>query len=98
MKIFQTIQKNLDVIGFRANDSSLLNKENVRAILVSIPAITSQFVYVLCEVNSVEQYLRSFCMITAGTGVFISFGTTIFKKTELNDLIDQFQAITIKGK
>lgn len=97
MKTFQTIQTNFSAIGFKANDTEL-NISNIRVTIISILAISSQLAYVFYNVNTVAEYMRSFLMTTIGIGIFISFLTTIFKKVELNDLIDKYQAITTKGK
>lgn len=98
MKIFQTIRKNFVAIGFKANDTAIVNGHNIRITVISSLAIASQIAYVLNEVNRIEEYMRSFVMIAAGIGIFVSFLATVFRKTELNDLIDKCQAVTSKSK
>lgn len=97
MKIFETIQKNFNALGFNANDV-LLSAHHIRAILMSISAIISQFVYVLYNVNTVEENMRTIFMLIVGISVFISFVSIVSGKTELNDMIDNVQQIITESK
>lgn len=95
--MFETVQKKLNKIGFGANHSPL-NKYHIRGVLISMSAIASQFKYVFHEVNSVQEYMLSFFIIIVGIAIFISFLTTIFKITDLYELIYDIQAITTKSE
>lgn len=97
MKILKTVRKNLNASGFKPNDI-LLNKYNVLAISISTSAIVSHILHILYEVNTVDEYMRTVFMLTAGCAIFMSFLTMIEKKTELNNLIDSFQSIITESK
>lgn len=96
MNIFQTIQLNFHALGFRANDA-ILNKHNIRPIVLFGSSIVSQFIYLSFEVHNVEEYTLCLFMITATIGISISFLSIIFKKTELKDVIGDLQAIITKS-
>lgn len=72
MEIFQTIQKNLNALGYTV-DHGALNKNYILALLISSSMVAAQFVYSFREANSIEEYTLCFFMITAGIGIFISF-------------------------
>lgn len=97
MKILETIRKNLNASGFKANDT-ILNRYNVWAILVSTSAIASHIAYILYEVNTVDEYMRTIFMLTVGCAILMSFLTMVVRKGELNNLIDNFQAIITEGE
>lgn len=97
MHILKTVRKNLNASGFKANDI-ILNKYNVGAILVTTSSLASTFAYILCEVNTVDEYMRAVFMLTVGCAILTSFLTMIVNKGELNDLIDNFQTIITECK
>lgn len=99
MKISETTKYNLKTIGFGVNDTVLAELYYQSwAVSVSILGIASQFVFVLCAVNTVEEYMQCTFMITAGTAMAISYFSVIDKKTEFNELIDHLQAIIDESK
>lgn len=97
MKIFQTIRKNLNAVGYRVNDSAL-NKNHILALLIASSVIAAQFVYGFCEANSIEEYTLCFFMITTGIGIFISFFSTILRKKEMNELFTNLEAVINESK
>lgn len=97
MRIFKTIRKTLKMSGFRSNES-VFNSHNVRGISISATAIVMELLYVRYDADTVEEYMLCFFMLTIGIGLFISFLSTICRKTEVYDLIDKIQAITAKSE
>lgn len=97
MEILETFRKNFNESGFKPDDI-ILNKYNVWFILVFISVFLSNILYIVYEVKTIEEYMRTIFMINAGCGIFLSFLDMIVKKTELNNLIDDIQAIITKSK
>lgn len=96
MKIFQTIQKNFHALDFRANDTTL-NKHNIWPITLFGSTIVSQLIYVLYEVESIEEYTLCSFAITVEIRIYISFLSTICRKTVLYDFIGDLQAVITKS-
>lgn len=97
MQIFETIQKNLNAIGFSANHS-LINNHHVRGALAFSSLILLLVAYIFRVANSPEEYMNSMFMIESAIGISTSYFTSIFKKTELHDFIDNIQAIANRSK
>lgn len=95
--MFETIQNQLNEIGFAANHGPF-HITHIRGVLISISAIASQIVYVLREVLSVQDYMHSIFTIIVAIAIFISFVTTIFKSKELHDFISNIRTTLTESK
>lgn len=100
MKLFQMTQKKLATLGFIANQNKPhhFNKHHVRAIFIAALTICSDFVYIFKEADSADEYMRSFFMAITIIGINISYVATVFKTTELYNLIENTQTITTKSE
>lgn len=93
MKIFLVIRKNLTKSGHCAEHSPLAI-ELIPHLLKAFSAVISLFMYVFYVANSVEEFMLSFYMLTSGVGILISFLNTLFKMTEMFNLIESLQRLT----
>lgn len=90
MKIFQTVQKHLASIGYRANQNPF-NLQQLTIIFMGILAIFSQCVYLFFIANTTKEFLDSILMTTIGILVFISNLSTVHKTATIFIFIDSVE-------
>lgn len=97
MELFQTVQKNLTLLGFHRNRSDCcnysFNRRNFCAIVIYIVGITSIFTFAVHSAKSPEEYMDSFYILAVLFTIFISFLTTNLKMSKLFNFFDNCEKI-----
>lgn len=92
MKIFQTLEKNMAVIGFtptqHPNNNRQLNSRQIISVAVDSISTISFLMYTIFEANSIEEYIVSNIMLTAGFTFTTSYINTIFQNDKIFDTIE----------
>lgn len=97
MEIFQVIKKRFAEAGFYKNPGAF-NFEHARGIVVSIMAISSQFVYLVYEAETIEERMRCFFMIIVAIAMFTAFLSAKLRGAFLIEFIDQYQNFIDESK
>lgn len=98
MKILANVQKHFEEIGFGASDRPFCSHHHFRGVFISISATTLQFLYLLYDAKSTQEYMLSFFMIMVSVFLFIIYFSTIFNIKKLNDLIHGLQLFIDESK
>lgn len=96
MKIFQSIQRCLAVLGLKSHDTiqtHSINIESVTSFLVFSMCIISNTVYLVREANSFFEYVESFYVTFAASISFEIFAFFTWKMTELFEFINNMETI-----
>lgn len=83
MHIFQTIQKNLAVIGItpkQQREHQKLNSRQIIFIAITAIDITSIFFYISLETNGIAEYMDIIFSLTVVVGIIMAFISIILKK------------------
>lgn len=82
MSILQEVQKSLKAIGF----SPKLEPFNHRIssiFVISFSGVISQWIFLIYEADSGQEYMESIYVATACTGVLLSFSNTILSTKKI---------------
>lgn len=97
MKIFQTVQRDMALIGYKA-DEQPFNIKQIEHGFKSIFCGTLELVYLIFVAETPKEYLVSIFMTSVGFLVFISFLNTVQKMPKIFYLIDEVEAIINESK
>lgn len=92
MKIFQTVQMHLALMGYGAN-RPIININTIGEILQRTLAIICQFVYLIRHANSPKDIIDNLFMTAVAILAIISFTSTLLKKTTIFNFIDDVEKI-----
>lgn len=92
MKIFQTIEKNLESGGFIRNQRPF-NPTQTEHIVKIMLFMAMLFIYLGLEAKTPRQYMDSILMSTVGTLCTIAYISQIFKYANLFELIDDTEQL-----
>lgn len=76
MQVLQEVQKSFNWMGFNPKLEPF-NRRILRILTIVFPAVVLQWMFLMLEANSAQEYLESIYMITACTCTFASFLSTI---------------------
>lgn len=85
-KLFQTIRKNLALLGYgpnRTGSKLALVRKHLYSFITSIFKIISFFVYMFRVAETASEFMFSLFWITATLYMFLCFTSTVFKTTAL---------------
>lgn len=96
LKIFQTLQKNIAAIGFAANMQKQTKYRKISRYQSIMITILSMDLSTLCvffyhEANGIEKYMDVIYQFTAGSGIFISFVSIIFRNDDIFNMLEHTQ-------
>lgn len=97
MQTLQAVQKSFDSLGF----SPKLKQFNYKISgisVISFLGIILLWIYLLHEADSSQEYMESIYIVTACSGIFLSFASTVFFKEELFSFINSFNELTNESK
>lgn len=97
MKIFETVQKNLNTIGYNENGDPF-NKRHLGIGLISVVGISLFAVQFFYCVDSSETYMRFILMLTMEILVFVSRVSTVFKTVTIFIFIRRFRELISKSE
>lgn len=97
MKIFNTVQKHLASIGYRANQNPF-NTQQLSIILMGIFATISQCIYLFFIAKTLKEFMDSILMTAANFLVFISNLSTIHKMATIFIFIDSIEKAINESK
>lgn len=86
MKILQEVQNNLISMGMNP-ELERFNRRILNILAINFPGVVSLWIFLFHEANSAEEYLESIYIVTASSGIFLSFASTIFVMEELFSFI-----------
>lgn len=92
MKILQTVQTNLAVLGFERNLRPF-NKRQMFWFFEGLLSSTTFVIYLLFEASSPKEYMDSIFMIVIGTLMTISHFSMILETETIFVLIDKIENI-----
>lgn len=87
MKIFQTLEMNLESGGFIRNQRPF-NRRQLEHIVKMMFFMTLVFLYIGRDANTPRQYMDSILMSIVGTLCTIAYMSQVFKYATLFELID----------
>lgn len=82
MQILQEVQKNLCVMGF-SPELKPFNDRVLSILIISFPAVLSQFHFIIHEANNAQKYMESFYIISVCMSDFLCFTNTILNSTKI---------------
>ena len=88
MKYFETIKSSLAKCFYFPNQTHLFNTGRVLVLLACFVGISSFYLFLFYEANSVIEYVRSAYMCVTALGLNISIWNTISKTEVIFILID----------
>lgn len=89
MKIFQTIEMNMEPSGFIRNQRPFNLKQCDR--IVKITLFNALFIYLVHEANTPTQYMESILITTAGILITIAYMSLVFEYATIFKLIDDIE-------
>lgn len=92
MKLFQTVQSNLEVLGVDVDrQQSRWNKKEVLICAVYVLVVVSNGVHFFLEAESLQEYAISIYVTSGIAATLFIHVTVVFKKHDLFKLIDKFE-------
>lgn len=82
MKIYQTIQMNLALLGFKENLRPF-NKRQKLCFVAFFISLATIYVYLLCVASKPKEYMDSIFVTAVGSFVCISYISSVFKMETL---------------
>lgn len=102
MKLFQTVQNNLKLLGYIRNHDGYryypFSLRHLKTTAAFVFGLISIFVYAIYSTNSSREYMDSFYLLTVSFSILISFTTTTFKMTKLFNYIDNCEKLCNESK
>lgn len=102
MKLFQTIQKNLPLLGYnRYNNDNRYHPFNIRRTIATgiyVFGIVSIFIFALHSTNSPAEYMDSIYVLAVLSSIFASYMSTIFKVAPIFDFFDNCEKFCNESK
>lgn len=101
MKIFQTVEKKLAILGFTPNQSletNLLNKKILMGALILAVSILSLFAFLFRLANTFMEYTKSAYLIATTIATIVCFVSVVFKMQNLFDIMVGFRQIVNMSK
>lgn len=102
MKLFQTVQNHLELLGYIRNHGGYryypFSIRHLRATLIFISGMISIFIFVIRSADSPEEYMDSFYGLTVTFSVFASHMNTTFEMAKLFDFFDKCEKVCDRGK
>lgn len=95
MKHYQEVQKGFEWLGF---DLKLSDHNILGTMVISLSGIISEWIFLLFEANSSQEYLESIYFITSSVGIFISYTSALLLKDKLLVFIDTVDRTINKSK
>lgn len=102
MKLFQTVQKNLMLVGYMRNQAGYRyyafgRRHFISSVLFSI-ATTSIFIFATHTANSPAEYMDAFYLLAVLLSILVSHMSITLKMTKLFDFIDNLEKVYDKSK
>lgn len=91
MKIFQTLRKQLAIVGISPSNQSF-NERVFFGFSLFGCSVSSQFVYIYVA-NSLMDSMECICSLSAGIIIFVCFVAVIFRKSTLFESVDNFEKL-----
>lgn len=104
MKIFQTVQNNLILLGYIRNHDGyryyLFRRSHLVAIaiLMFTLSLTSLFTFATFLADSPAEYMDSFYIIAVVLSMFVSYLNTILNMSKFFDFIDNCEKVCNESK
>lgn len=104
MKIFQTVQNNLILLGYIRNHDGyryyLFRRSHLVAIaiLMFTLSLTSLFTFATFLADSPAEYMDSFYIIAVVLSIFVSYLNTILNMSKFFDFIDNCEKVCNESK
>lgn len=94
MKLFQTVQKNLALLGFIRHYYGYryyFNRHNLRTAIILVFNMISIFIFAIYSADA-------FYILTVSFSIFVSHVSTIFKMKKLFDHFDKYDKVCDESK
>lgn len=97
MRALVVVQKCFDLMGISSKREQL-NHITLSVLIIGGLAISLEWMYLILEADSSQEYMESIYVVTASTGIFFSFASTIFIEKKIFSFIDGIDDILIESK
>lgn len=97
MKIFETIKVYLTICLLYSDRSKFFDLKRFVISIVFAVIVTSLFIFLMYEVHTIMEYVRSMYMTTTALGISISYIATLFKRTRIFTMIRNLEKVIEKS-
>lgn len=97
MQTLQVVQRNFNSFGLSPNREPI-NRTILIVLILGFLGISMQWIFFFHGANSPQELMETIYVVTACTGIFLSFTSTIFTTTGLFSFINSFDELTNERK
>lgn len=98
MKILQTIQMNLAIMGMCSNPTQASNRKIKLIFSMFVSGLTVSTIYICYDASTFLEYSFSMYVMTAHALITVIYAIAIFNMSKLFDLISQCQELYEESK